>query len=169
VVERYRRPSFLIDSDHPILGPLAEALRSADSPNAVRERVAAHFKKPVHGVFWRASYAAAERAGDCTEHAVLAAAIARRLGRPSRVAVGYALLSDGRRGVAIGHAWAEIHDGTRWRRVDSTPLADQAAAYLVMGELSDEGPGYQKELADLWAMLNVSGIEVLARPAARLQ
>ena len=100
---------------------------------------------------------------------MVTAAIARRLGRPSRVVLGYALVSDGRRGVAIGHAWAEIHDGRRWQRVDATPLGDEAAAYLVMGELSDEGPGYQRSLARLWAMLNVSGIEVLSRPALGVQ
>jgi transglutaminase-like putative cysteine protease len=164
VVARHRRPSFVIDSDHPLLDQLAETLRGDAAPRAVRERVAAHFQKPAHGEFWRASQAAALRAGDCTEHAVVAAAIARRLGRPSRVVLGYALLSDGRRGVAIGHAWAEIHDGRGWQRVDATPLAREAAAYLVMGELSDEGPGYQKSLSEVWAMLNVSGIEVLARP-----
>jgi transglutaminase-like putative cysteine protease len=169
VVERHRRPSFLIDSDHPLLGKVAERLRGADVPAAVRARVAAYFERPAHGEFWRASYAAAMRAGDCTEHAVVAAAIARRLGRPSRIVLGYALLSDGERGVAIGHAWAEIHDGLRWQRVDATGLADSAAAYLVMGELSDEGPGFQRSLARLWAMLNVSGIEVLARPEARAQ
>jgi hypothetical protein len=133
----------------------------------VRDRVAAHFQRPAHGEFSRASHAAAVRAGDCTEHAVLAAAIARRLGRASRVVLGYALLSDGRLGIAIGHAWAEIHDGRRWQRVDATPLADRASAYLVMGELWDEGPGYQRSLVDVWAMLNVSGIEVLSRDRDR--
>jgi transglutaminase-like putative cysteine protease len=130
----------------------------------VRQHVAAYFQKPAYGEFRTASDAAFARAGDCTEHAVLAAAIARRLGRPSRVVLGYALLRDGERGVAIGHAWAEIHDGRRWQRVDSTALAESAAAYLVMGELADEGPGYQRSLVDLWALLNVSGIEVLSRP-----
>jgi hypothetical protein len=163
VVDRHRKPSFVIDSDHPLLGEISETLRGADTPDAVRKRVAAYFERPAHGEFWRASQAAALRAGDCTEYAVVAAAIARRLGRASRVVLGYALLSDGRRGVAIGHAWAEIHDGQRWQRVDATPLADTAAAYLVMGELTDEGPGYQRSLLDVWAMLNVSGIEVLSR------
>jgi hypothetical protein len=167
VIDRHREPSFVIDSDHPLLGEIAEALRGADTPRAVRERVAAHFQRPAHGEFWRASHAAAVRAGDCTEHAVLVAAIARRLGRASRVVLGYALLSDDRRGVAIGHAWAEIHDGRRWQRVDATPLADEAAAYLVMGELSDEGPGYQRSLMDVWATLNVSGIEVLSSNRGR--
>jgi len=167
VVDRHRKPSFVIDSDHPLLGEISQTLRGADTPSAVRDRVAAHFQRPAHGEFWRASHAAAVRAGDCTEHAVLAAALARRLGRASRVVLGYALLSDGRRGVAIGHAWAEIHDGRRWQRIDATSLAEEAAAYLVMGELTDEGPGYQRSLVDVWARLNVSGIEVLSRTQDR--
>jgi hypothetical protein len=167
VLARHRRPSFVIDSDNPIFGPLSETLRGDDTPSAVCKCVAAYFRTPAHGEFWRASDAATKRAGDCTEHAVVAAAVARRLGRPSRVVLGYALLSDGQRGIAVGHAWTEIHDGQRWQRVDATPLGAEAAAYLVMGELSDEGPGYERSLARLWAMLNVSGIEVLSSSAPR--
>ena len=65
--------------------------------------------------------------GDCTEHAVLLAALARARGIPSRVATGLILTHDS----AEFHAWTEIWIGDRWLSLDATrPDGGISARYL---------------------------------------
>jgi transglutaminase-like putative cysteine protease len=65
---------------------------------------------------------AREARGDCTEHGVLAVALLRRLGVPSRGVTGWVAL-DGTLGL---HFWVEVKLGQRWVPVD--PTFDQAPA-----------------------------------------
>jgi transglutaminase-like putative cysteine protease len=73
------------------------------------------------------------RAGDCNEHSVLFAALARAAGIPTRVAAGL-LYAEGR---FFYHAWDEVFVG-EWVAVD--PLMNQVPAdpthiRLILGEL----------------------------------
>jgi len=73
------------------------------------------------------------RRGDCNEHAVLFAALARASGLPTRVAVGL-VWSDDYDGFYY-HAWPEVHVG-RWIAMDPTlgqPLADATHLELLEG------------------------------------
>ena len=90
-----------------------------------------------------ASQVATHKAGDCSEHAVLLAALARAQGLPARVAIGTLVAKiDGQLG-AFGHAWTEIHRDGAWKLVDATPLdGGTPVAYVPEGLLEDEGPGY---------------------------
>ena len=65
---------------------------------------------------------AGSRQGDCSEHAVLAAAICRSAGIPAKVVSGivYAPSFAGRKDVFIGHAWAEALVGDKWICIDPT-------------------------------------------------
>ena len=55
--------------------------------------------------------------GDCSEHARLFVALARAIGLPAREVSGLLYCNDD--GPAFAwHAWAEVHDGTRWIGVD---------------------------------------------------
>ncbi|MEO6096856.1 MAG: transglutaminase-like domain-containing protein, partial [Fibrobacteria bacterium] len=54
--------------------------------------------------------------GDCSEAAVLTAALLRSRGVPARIALGFASLG---RGVFIGHAWCEAWIDGRWTGVDA--------------------------------------------------
>jgi transglutaminase-like putative cysteine protease len=95
-----------------------------------------------------ASQVAASGTGDCTEHAVLLAALARASGRPARVVLGFLIVLQDEQPHAFGHAWAEIHDGVIWRPVDATPLGDvKRLGYLPLMLLENEGPGYAMTLA----------------------
>jgi len=59
------------------------------------------------------------KAGDCTEHALLFTALARAAGIPAHEAGG--LVYAGGDKPSFGwHAWAEIHDGSQWVTVDPT-------------------------------------------------
>ncbi|MFO0930765.1 MAG: transglutaminase-like domain-containing protein [Gemmataceae bacterium] len=59
------------------------------------------------------------KAGDCTEHALLFVALARAAGVPAREVGGLAYLR-GSKPLFGWHAWAEVHDGHQWVSVDPT-------------------------------------------------
>lgn len=58
-----------------------------------------------------------QRAGDCTEHALLFTALARASGVPARQ-LGGLVYADEPKPMFAWHAWAEIHDGRGWVSVD---------------------------------------------------
>jgi hypothetical protein len=83
-----------------------------------------------------------DRKGDCSEAAVLVAALLRAAGIPSRVALGYATLE---RGVWIGHAWAEAYladsAGGSWVGVDAALREFPAGpARVTLATLSGQKP-----------------------------
>ncbi len=67
--------------------------------------------------------------GDCSEAAVLTAALLRAAGIPSRVVLGFATLG---RGVFIGHAWTEARVNDRWMGVDAALREFPAGAERLM-------------------------------------
>jgi hypothetical protein len=73
------------------------------------------------------------REGDCNEHAVLYAALARAAGVPTRIAIGLVWSDDLQ---AFGyHAWNEVYTG-QWTPIDPTfgqPLADATHLKLLNG------------------------------------
>ena len=57
--------------------------------------------------------------GDCTEHAVLAAAMCRAAGIPSRTALGLLYVDHDKKGPVMGfHMWAEVWVNGYWRPID---------------------------------------------------
>ena len=68
-----------------------------------------------------AAEVAASRQGDCSEFAVLTAAMCRAVGIPSRVVVGVAYVNDfsGHRGFG-GHAWTQAYVGDKWIGLDAS-------------------------------------------------
>ncbi len=61
------------------------------------------------------------RSGDCTEHAVLLAALGRAAGVPTRVATGFAYAPEylGQQHIFVPHAWAQAHVHGRWHSYDA--------------------------------------------------
>ncbi len=59
--------------------------------------------------------------GDCTEHAVLLAALGRALGIPTRVVDGLVYIEHyaGKTNVFVPHAWAQAYVDGRWRSYDA--------------------------------------------------
>jgi hypothetical protein len=166
VQPRHRQASFVIDIDQPPVRELAASLRLQPG-SSLDDLVAAAdlaITDKGSGAGWHiASQVARRRAGDCTEHAVLLAALARFAGRPARVVIGVVLVwPSGAFPQAFGHAWTEIAEGEVWRRADATPIRRQSAVrYVPLMALDDEGPGFSMELMRLlqsWP----SKIEILA-------
>lgn len=96
--------------------------------------------------------------GDCTEFAVLLAALARAQGIPARVAVGMAYSSrfTGNRDSFNPHAWVQVYDGTRWTSYDAA-LEGFDSAHVAIGI----GTGEPTELFDAFLQLRQLRIERL--------
>src|SRR6185436_11363532 len=99
-------------------------------------------KKSVARSFDVASVVARRREGDCTEHAVFLAALARAFGIPSRVAEGIVLVEVERRVYAFGHAWAEVYRDGAWQPADAALAGAGPRVYLPLELLADETPSY---------------------------
>lgn len=153
--------SFVIDfGEAPVrqaLGELADSAGGAPSAATISKFVAQYIDdKSYLGDFELASKVAATRRGDCTEHAVLLAALARGLGMPARVVVGVVLIETAAGVQAFGHAWNEVHTGDRWQLTDATePESGPAVVrvrYLPFIALENEGPGYAMDLMRIAAV-----------------
>jgi hypothetical protein len=75
-------------------------------------------KKDFSQAFATAAEVARSREGDCTEHAVLLAALARARGIPARVAMGLVYVE--RAQAFLYHMWTEVYIDGRWIPIDAT-------------------------------------------------
>ncbi|MGH8029077.1 MAG: transglutaminase-like domain-containing protein [Arenimonas sp.] len=96
--------------------------------------------------------------GDCTEFAVLLAALARAQGIPARVVVGmaYSARFTGNRDSFNPHAWVQVYDGQRWRSYDAA-LEGFDSAHVALAV----GTGEPQELFDAFLQLRQLRIDKL--------
>jgi hypothetical protein len=87
-----------------------------------------------------AAETAQSRTGDCTEHAVLTAALARAAGMPSRVVEGLAYVEEwpGVGGTFGYHMWTEVYVG-EWLPLDAA-LGGHDATHIALGRSDLNGP-----------------------------
>ncbi len=166
----YLVPSTYLDCrDERIVTAASDAVGDETDPwrkaQALRRAVHDLIEAKTFGVAMAtASEVIEAREGDCTEHAVLLAAMARAEGIPSRVAVGLMYVY-GRFGY---HMWTQVYVGGAWRDVDAAlPGRDFDAAHI---RLSTSTLGDGDSLLDLAAFVAVFGnlkIEVLEREYAK--
>ncbi len=126
----------------------AEAARKIE--NFVHEYIT---EKNLSVGYASAAEVAASRQGDCTEHAVLTAAMCRAAGVPARVTSGIVYISDfvGRKNVFAGHAWVQAYVGGKWIGIDATRAPNGfGAGHITMAT----GGG---DPADFFAMANMLG------------
>ncbi len=130
---RYLASTILIDAADPAVHALAlRGLASAglaeSSPAAARAEATRALvmrfiiHKDLATAFAGASAVVQSRAGDCSEHAILLAALLRTQGIPSRVASGlvYADEFAGKRGVFAWHMWTQALIDGGWIDLDAT-------------------------------------------------
>src|ERR1700729_912189 len=67
-----------------------------------------------------ASMVARRKEGDCTEHAVLLAALVRLFGGASRLINGVAFVVFEKKPYAFGHQWVEVAVDGKWKPFDGT-------------------------------------------------
>lgn len=189
----YKQASFVVDFDEPALEVPSKRL-STKHPKPAPEDVARFVseyieQKSYQRAFDIASRVAESKAGDCTEHAVLTAALLRKSKFPARVILGIVLLAVSRQDddphlMAVGHSWVEYHDGRTWQIVDAAlrPEDDQSTArtgapdvqgsdakvrlaYLPITVMKNEGIGFLRALMDSVGVESVTRVELDAAPA----
>lgn len=160
------QPSELVESDDPLVKSLA---REAAGNEADAWRTCTKLERFVHERirvknFTQALSSAAEtarrREGDCTEHAVLLAAMARAQNIPARVAMGLVYVPS----QALGfHMWTEVFVGDEWVPLDATlGQGGIGAAHLKLAQSSLSGPGALAGFLPLAQVLGRLKVEVLS-------
>ena len=151
----FLKPSVTIQSDAPeIKARVKEAIGDEkDAVAATRKLVSWVFtvvEKQTTASYPNALDVLKTLKGDCNEHAVLFAALARAAGIPTRVAVGLLYMNR----AFYYHAWNEVYLG-RWVPVDATFGECPASALhfkLAHGELSEQ--------AEILGLVGKIGIKV---------
>jgi transglutaminase-like putative cysteine protease len=180
----YLNCSFLVDCDEPAVKATAEAaateIGASKRVPELTSWVARYIStKTFSRSFDLASTVAAWREGDCTEHAVLLAALVRARKIPARVILGLALLESPKVALAVGHAWVEWHDGKQWLLADAALTAEGLAkfagsdsirvSYLPVRVIDREDAGYTAGLLDGFDITDISRVVIPAPKSYRDQ
>ncbi|MGH8030032.1 MAG: transglutaminase-like domain-containing protein [Arenimonas sp.] len=123
----YLKANAWVRSDHPKVRAIAA--RAGGNKASVHDRMqalASQVRRRLGKGAEFLGYADAVQAlrtgrGDCTEYAVLLAALARAQGLPTRVVVGmvYASRFTGRKDSFSPHAWVQVYENDRWVSYDA--------------------------------------------------
>lgn len=166
----------MIDASDPaIVACAARALAAAhlapDSPQTARAEALRKFayrfitKKDLATAFASASAVAASHSGDCSEHAVLLAALLRSQGIPARVASGlvYADEFAHKRGVFAWHMWTQALIDGQWRDLDAT-LGDRPfhPGHLLIATSVQDDAAIDADFSRLLTTIGTLRLEVVS-------
>jgi transglutaminase-like putative cysteine protease len=148
------KPNKWLESDDPLMQKMArEAVGGSTDPVVAARRIELYVNRKIVakglGVgMATAAETARQLTGDCTEHSVLAAALARAAGMPSRV-VGGLVYVDGLPGAAKGgfgyHMWTEVYVG-EWLPIDAT-FGGYDATHIALVKSDMNSPDAAVDLA----------------------
>jgi len=166
------RPTEWLQSDHRSIRQLAAPVRSRGISNAGRmEALVRVVEQQLPDIDFAGHFPAAEalarRRGDCTESAVLLAALGRAIGIPTRVASGLVYSRGAYHGtsnVFLPHSWVLAYVDGRWRSYDAALGAfDSSHIALTIGDGDARSIAAANQLAGLiiWREMQ----EVRRRPA----
>ncbi|MHC4180203.1 MAG: transglutaminase-like domain-containing protein, partial [Planctomycetota bacterium] len=122
--DEHQEPNNMIQSDYPKIVAMArKAAGDRQDPWQVAQTLERYVGQHISEVAFSEAFAtAAEVAenpvGDCTEHAVLLAALARARGIPARAAMGLVYIQG--KGSFGYHMWTEVYVEGRWIPIDAT-------------------------------------------------
>lgn len=166
-----RRPAPWLQSDHPrleaVAGPIAK-LHATDARKM--ELLAERARKTIERIEFAGHYSALEalerRAGDCTEAAVLLAALGRAAGIPTRVVNGLVYSRPRYHGVAnvfMPHSWVAAWVDGKWKSYDAAfEYFDSTHIALTIGDGDARSILAASQLASLLRWEEMT--EVRARP-----
>ncbi len=151
MLARYLEPNAWVQSDHPTLRALLRSARANGSVDGRMFRLVRFVQKHMDGSRQSLGYASAlqaatNRSGDCTEFALLLAALARASHIPARVVGGlvYSSHFTGKGNVFSPHAWVQVWNGSRWVSFDAG-MGDFDSTHIVLAI----GDGSPRDYADL--------------------
>jgi len=121
-------PAAYLQSDEKVIIDLAkQAVKGTKDAGEAARNIEAFVGNYISEKNFSVGYASAldvakSKQGDCTEHAVLTAAMCRSVGIPARIVSGvvYASKFAGKTSVFGGHAWTEVYVGGKWVGLDAT-------------------------------------------------
>lgn len=154
----YLKPSPFVQSDHPdvlaLAGSLVKKNRSSrEKVIRIKDWLFTEIeKRPVLSVP-NALETLKNRMGDCNEHAVLFAALARAVGVPARIEAGLVYLN----GRFYYHAWNSVFLD-RWVTVDA--LMDQFPADVTHIRFTRGGPEKQLDLMGVIGNVNLEILDI---------
>jgi transglutaminase-like putative cysteine protease len=152
------RPTTWIQSDHPRIRDLAGPVRSRGVSAARRmDALVRVVEKQIPDIdfagHFSAAEAAARRRGDCTESAVLLAALGRAIGIPTKVASGLVYSRGAYHGasnVFLPHSWVLAYVDGRWRSYDAAlGTFDSTHIALTIGDGDARSIAAANQLAGL--------------------
>ncbi|MBL8020754.1 MAG: transglutaminase family protein [Leptospirales bacterium] len=146
----YVQPDFYITSKDPNIVRLARAAVGNEKDPWKQVEILSRWvytsvkKKDSSVGYATASEVARDLTGDCTEHSVLFAALARSLGIPTRIVTGLVYLDSAAGSAMIFHQWVEVRFAT-WIPVDPTfGLARADAGRIVIAPVSSASQAEMK-------------------------
>jgi len=170
---RSLRPTRWLQSDHPRLRSIAAPFaRMAVSDAQKMQRLAIRTRQLMPRVEFAGHYSALDtivrRAGDCTEAAVLLAALGRAIRIPTRVVSGLVYSRDDYHGlgnVFVPHSWVLAYVDGEWRSFDAAlDHFDSTHIALIIGDGDARSIEAANQLAGLLEWQGMT--EVRARPGA---
>jgi Transglutaminase-like superfamily len=166
VGREYTSANSILQIDDPRVQAMArEAKADAKDPVAVALALEGYVNRVVSEKnfsqgFATAAEVAQSREGDCTEHAVLLAALLRARGIPSRVAIG--LVYVGHAGGFGYHMWTEAYLNGQWVPLDAMMgQGGTSAAYLKLTDSSLDGPSAYSSFLAVAGVLGQLKVSVL--------
>lgn len=158
---------YLQSDDERVIEHATKAAGDATDPGQMARRMEKYVhekleKKNFSTAMASAGEVAKNLEGDCTEHAVLLAAMLRAKGIPSRVAVGLVYVDS--LSAFGGHMWTEANLDGHWIPLDATlGRGGIGAGHLKLSDssLSDDGPGALSSFAPLMLVIGQLKIEVI--------
>ncbi len=153
----YSEPSAFIESEAPeIVAQAREIIGDETDPERKARRLVAWVERTMTQepsvTIPSARAVLASKRGDCNEHAVLLAALARAAGIPTRVVAGAVYADDG----FYYHAWNELWLG-RWVSADA--IFGQMPADATHVKFLEGGPERHVELAEIVGRLDFKKME----------
>jgi transglutaminase-like putative cysteine protease len=144
--DAFSKPERYIEADDPEIKRIASMLK-ADAPTKTARNIYDWVRQNLRSLPFTpedrgARQALALKAGDCTEHAYLFAALARASGIPARAMGGFVLAESGVLDPRDYHNWAEFYADGAWHLADPQRgrFAKNASQYVAMRVISSTLP-----------------------------
>ncbi|MGB3470064.1 MAG: transglutaminase domain-containing protein [Erythrobacter sp.] len=169
-LEEWRSPTRWLQSDYPAIAEVGADVGARDVSDADKLRQLSRFaRRRLKNIDLNGHYSARSawrrRAGDCTEDAVLLAALARAAGIPARIASGLAYTREryhGARDAFIPHAWVIAYLDGEWRSFDMTTKEGFGAGHIALSV--GDGAAHEIAAANLIAgMIEWEGLSLIRK------
>ena len=166
------KPSEYLQSDNVKVKELA---RAAVGTTAETLKAARQIESFVNGFittkdlsvgYASAAEVAQSRQGDCSEHAVLTAAMCRAAGIPARVVCGVVYVDTfiGQKSVFGGHMWTEVFVGDSWVGLDATRAPNGFGPGHIALAVGDGNPSDFFSLVNTLGCFKIEKITATAKP-----